>query len=58
LTGESKKPLQFDYGEFPALLSAAEAYFGRWSKALATAGIDPDLYLVHHTWRKAKASDT
>src|SRR5262249_33724807 len=29
--------------EFPALLSAAEAYFGSWGKALYAAGIDPNL---------------
>jgi hypothetical protein len=39
--------------EFPALVSAAEAYFGSWGKALYAAGIDPNLYFVHHTWRKA-----
>jgi hypothetical protein len=38
--------------EVPALVSAAEAYFGRWGKALYAAGIDPSLYFVHHTWRK------
>jgi hypothetical protein len=37
--------------EIPALVSAAEAYFGSWGKALYTAGIDPNLYFVHHTWR-------
>jgi hypothetical protein len=37
----------------PALVSAAEAYFGSWGKALYAAGIDPNLYFVHHTWRKA-----
>jgi hypothetical protein len=39
--------------EIPALLSAAEAYFGSWGKALYAAGIDPNLYFPHHTWRKA-----
>jgi hypothetical protein len=34
--------------EFPALVSAAEAYFGSWGKALYAAGIDPNLYFVHH----------
>jgi hypothetical protein len=43
--------------EFPALLSAAEAHFGSWDKALYAAGIDPNLYFVHHTWRKPRASD-
>jgi hypothetical protein len=37
----------------PALVSAAEAYFGSWGKALYAAGIDPNLYFVHHRWRKA-----
>jgi hypothetical protein len=40
--------------EFPALVSAAEAYFGSWGKALYAAGIDPNLYFVHHRWRKTK----
>ena len=39
--------------EFPALVSAAEAYFGSWGNALYAAGIDPNLYFVHHKWRKA-----
>jgi hypothetical protein len=38
--------------QFPALLSAAEAYFGSWGKALYAARIDPNLYFPHHTWRK------
>jgi hypothetical protein len=42
--------------EHPALLSAAEARFGGWGKALYAAGIDPNLYFVHHTWRKRKLS--
>jgi hypothetical protein len=42
--------------EFPALLSAAEAHFGSWGKALYAAGIDPNLYFVHHKWRKSKAN--
>jgi hypothetical protein len=37
----------------PALVSAAEAYFGSWGNALHAAGIDPSLYFVHHRWRKA-----
>jgi hypothetical protein len=41
--------------EFPALVSAAEAYFGSWGKALYAAGIDPNLYFVHHTWRSKRA---
>ena len=40
--------------DFPALISAAEAYFGSWGKALYAAGIDPNLYFPHHTWRKLK----
>jgi hypothetical protein len=43
--------------EFPALLSAAEAYFGSWGKALYAAGIDPNLYFVRRKWRKRKTSD-
>jgi hypothetical protein len=43
--------------EVPALVSAAEAYFGSWGKALYAAGIDPNLYFVHHKWRKPRASD-
>jgi hypothetical protein len=39
--------------EFPALVSAAEAYFGSWGKALYAAGIDPNLYFVHHKWCRA-----
>jgi hypothetical protein len=37
----------------PALVSAAETYFGSWGRALYAAGIDPNLYFVHHRWRKA-----
>jgi hypothetical protein len=43
--------------EIPALLSAAEAYFGSSGRALYAAGIDPNLYFVHHKWRKRKTSD-
>jgi hypothetical protein len=39
--------------EFPALVSPAERYLGRWGKALYADGIDPNLYFVHHRWRKA-----
>ena len=35
----------------PALVSAAEAYFGSWGNALYAAGIDPNLYL-RLKWRK------
>jgi hypothetical protein len=38
-----------------ALVSAAEAHFGSWGKALYAAGIDPNLYFVHHKWRKSRA---
>ena len=50
----SKEKLNYATGrrEFPALVSAAEAYFGSWGKALHAAGIDPNLYFVHHKWRK------
>jgi len=44
--------------DFPALVSAGEAYFGSWGKALYAAGIDPNLYFVHHTWRKRRVSRT
>jgi hypothetical protein len=52
----SKQSLGYSTGrhEFPALVSAAEAYFGSWGKALNAAGIDPNLYFVHHTWRKPR----
>src|SRR5262245_26415247 len=43
---------------FQALLSAAEAYFGSWGKALYAAGIDPNLYFVHHRWRRRKATNS
>jgi len=39
----------------PAVVSAAEAHFGSWGKALYAAGIDPNLYFVHHRWRKLRA---
>jgi hypothetical protein len=38
-----------------ALVSAAEAHFGSWGKALDASGIDPSLYFVHHKWRKSRA---
>ena len=34
----------------PALVSAAEAYFGSWGNALHSAGLDPNLYL-RRKWR-------
>ena len=37
--------------EFLAWVSAGEAYFGSWGRALHAAGIDPNLYFVHHKWR-------
>jgi hypothetical protein len=36
----------------PALVSAAEAHFGSWGRALYAAGIDPNLYFVRRKWRK------
>jgi hypothetical protein len=53
----SKEKLNYATGrrEFPSLVSAAEAYFGSWGKALHAAGIDPNLYFVHHKWRKSRA---
>jgi hypothetical protein len=55
LMHRSKKDLTYAGARrtVPALVSAAEAYFGSWGKALFAAGIDPNLYFVHHTWRKA-----
>src|SRR5262249_31788244 len=44
--------------KFPALLSATEAYFGSWGKALYASGLDPNFYFVHHTWRKRKGLAT
>ena len=40
--------------KFPALLSAAEAYFGNWGKALYAAGIDPKEYFVRRDWHQRK----
>jgi len=40
--------------DVPALVSAAEAHFGSWGKALYAAGIDPNLYFVRHKWRKPR----
>jgi hypothetical protein len=45
-------PTRAHDARLPALVSAAEAHFGSWGKALYAAGIDPNLYFVHHTWRK------
>jgi hypothetical protein len=55
----SKEKLNYATGrrEFPALVSAAEAYFGSWGKALYAAGIDPNLYFVHHKWRKRNLTE-
>ena len=44
--------------EVPALVSAAEVHFGSWGKALYASGIDPNLYFVHHKWRKRRRSDS
>ena len=54
----SKEPLAYAQARrnVPALVSAAEAYFGSWGKALYAAGIDPNLYFVHHKWRKPRVS--
>ena len=41
----------------PALVSAAQAYFGSWGRALHLAGIDPNLYFVHR-WRNRQRSRT
>src|SRR5690349_24792915 len=40
--------------DFLLLLSAAEAYFGSWGNALHAAGVGPNLYFVHHSFRKAR----
>ena len=40
--------------EHMALVSAAEAYFGRWGKALYAAGIDPNEYFVRRAWHQRK----
>jgi hypothetical protein len=37
----------------PALVSAAEAYFGNWGNALCAAGIDPNL-CFRRKWRKPR----
>jgi hypothetical protein len=49
----SGKPLAYAAGrrDNPALVSAAEAYFGSWDNALHAAGLDPNLYL-HRKWRQ------
>jgi hypothetical protein len=44
--------------DVPALVSAAEAHFGSWGNALYAAGMDPNLYFVHHKWRKRRVSDS
>jgi hypothetical protein len=50
-----RKALAFTIAQrhVPALVSAAQKYFGSWGRAVVAAGIDPNLYFVHHTWRKA-----
>jgi hypothetical protein len=61
LSGMHRSNESLAYGrirrKMPALLSAAEAHFGSWGKALYAAGIDPNLYFVHHKWRRRRASD-
>jgi hypothetical protein len=61
LSGMHRSKESLAYGKvrlkIPALVSAAEAHFGSWGKALYAAGIDPNLYFVHHEWRKPRASD-
>ena len=49
----SGKPLAYAAArrDDPALVSAAEAYFGTWGNALYAAGIDPNLYL-RGKWRR------
>jgi hypothetical protein len=49
----SKKSLAYGRArrDVPALVSAAEAHFSSWGKALYAAEIDPNLYFVHHKWR-------
>jgi hypothetical protein len=44
--------------EIPALVSAAEAHFGSWGKALYAAGIDPNLYFVRRKWRKPRVDNS
>jgi hypothetical protein len=61
LSGMHRAKESLAYGrmrrEVPAVVSAAEAHFGSWGKALYAAGIDPNLYFVHHKWRKGRMSD-
>ena len=47
------KPLGYAaaHRDDPALVSAAEAYFGTWGNALYAAGLDPNLYL-RLKWRE------
>jgi hypothetical protein len=40
--------------DYLPLVRAAEKQFGSWGKALYAAGIDPNLYYVHHRWREPK----
>jgi hypothetical protein len=56
----SKKTLAYASArrDVPALVSAAEAHFGSWGKALCAAGIDPNLYFVRRKWRKRRVSDS
>jgi hypothetical protein len=50
-----RKPLGYAAArrDDPALVSAAEAYFGTWGNGLYAAGIDPNLYL-QGKWRKRR----
>src|SRR4029077_20363334 len=41
--------------DVPALVSAAEAHFGRWG--LYAVGIDPNLYFVNRKWCKPRVGD-
>ena len=56
-THRSKEKLNYGTGrrEFPALVSAAEAHFGSWGRALHAADIDPNLYFGRNKWRKGRA---
>lgn len=58
LTHMHRKKEGLRYGQLrrenQALVSAAEAYFGSWGKALHAAGINPNIYLVHPQWSKQR----
>jgi hypothetical protein len=40
--------------EYPAVVSAAERYFGSWGKALVAAGVDPRLYFVRRHYPESE----